>query len=142
MANNRGNNHAQIKKRFEAVIKKAEEGDIYSMRIIARLYSEGEYFPKDFFAAEAWLRKAAELDSDEAKKRLARLLTEGNGLAKNLEEAFDVYQDLMFDCDLDGMAGVGNAYKYGLGVPKDEEKASFYIKHAFSIAMDLGEEED
>lgn len=142
MANNRGNSHAQIKKRFEALIKKAEQGDIYSMRVLAQCYASGDYLPKDFFAAEAWLRKAAELDDDEAKRELAELLTDGNGLAKNLEEAFDLYHLLMLDCDLDAMAEVGKRYKEGKGVPKDEAKASFYIKHAFNIAMDLGEEED
>jgi TPR repeat protein len=141
MSNNSGSRHAQIKKRFEAVIKKAEDGDVYSMRLIAQAYSGGEYFPKDCFAAEAWLRKAADLGSDEAKKQLAKLLTESNGVAQDYEEAFDIYHDLMFDCDIDGMEGVGIAYKLGRGVPQNDEKASFYLKHAFNIALDLMESE-
>ena len=142
MSNNRRNSHAQIRKRFEAEVKKAEAGDTSSMRVIADFYASGYYLPKDYFAAEAWLRKAAELDDDEAKRELAELLTKGNGIAKNLEEAFDLYHLLMLDCDIDAMAEVGLRYKEGIGVPKDEAKASFYIKHAFNIAMDLGEEED
>jgi len=137
MSEKNQSNHAQIIERFEAVIKKAEQGDIYSMRLIARAYTDGEYFPKDWFAAEAWLRKAAEIGSDEAKKELAKLLTDGNGVAHDDEEAFDLYQDLMFDCDLDGMEAVGIAYKLGRGVPQNEERGSFYIKQAFNIELDL-----
>jgi uncharacterized protein len=130
-------NNALVKKRIEAVIKKAVQGDIYSMRLIAHVYSEGGYFPKDFFAAESWLRKAAELGSVEAKKQLAKLLTEGDGIAQNLEEAFDIHHELMLDCDIDAMAEVGLAYKLGKGVPQDDAKASFYIKHAFDIELGL-----
>jgi len=135
------NNHAQIKKRVEAAIRKAEEGDINNMIIIARVYSHGEYFPKDYIAAEAWLRKAAELGSDEAKKQLAKLLSEGNGIAQDYEEAFDIYHDLMLDCDLDAMTEVGIAYKYGRGVPQDDKKASYFINQAFEIELDLMEHE-
>jgi len=141
MSNEKGYNHALIKERFEAVIKKAEEGDVYSMRLIACAYTDGEYFPKDCFAAEAWLRKAAELGSDAAKKRLAKLLTEGNGIAQDFEEAFDIYHELMLDCDLDGMEGVGIAYKLGRGIPQDVEKGSFYLNHAFNIELDLMDNE-
>jgi uncharacterized protein len=137
MPNKRGNNHALIKKRYEAVIKKAEEGDIYSMRLIALAYADGDYLPKDFLAAETWLRKAAELDSYEAKKELAKLLTEGNGVAQDYEEAFDINHELMLDCDLDAMEAVGIAYKLGRGVYKDEKKGSFYIKNAVDIELDL-----
>jgi len=137
MADKRGCNHTHIKKRFEAVIKKAEQGDIYSMRLVAYAYADGEYFPKDYFAAEAWLRKAADMGSDAAKKQLAELLTKGSGVAQDLEEAFDLYHDLMLDCDLDGMTGVGIAYKLGKGVPQDDEKASFYIGRAFNIELDI-----
>jgi len=134
-------NNALVKKRIEAVIKKAEQGDIYSIRLIACAYADGEYFPKDCFAAESWLRKAAELGSVEARKQLAKLLTEGNGIAQNFEEAFDIYHELMLDCDIDAMAEVGIAYKFARGVPQDDTKASFYIKQAFDIELDLMDKE-
>jgi len=53
MSNKKEINHALIKNRYETVIKKAEEGDIYSMRLIACAYTEGDYLPKDYLAAEA-----------------------------------------------------------------------------------------
>jgi len=133
----KGKNHELIKKRFEAVIKKAENGDIYSMRLIARAYTYGDYFPKDFFAAEGWLRKAIENGSKAALKQLAFLLSEGNGVAQDWEEAFNIYYELMLDYDLDGMTGLGAAYKYGKGVQQNDEKASFYIRRAFDIALEL-----
>jgi len=141
MSNKRENNNALVKKRIEAAIKKAEEGDIYYMKLIACAYAHGEYFPKDYIAAEAWLRKAAELGDDEAYKRLAKLLSEGNGIAQDLEEAFDIYHELMLDCDLDAMEAVGLAYKLGRGVEKDEKKGSFYIQQAFDIELDLMEDD-
>jgi uncharacterized protein len=141
MSNKKEYNQTLIKKRFESVIKKAEEGDVYSMRLIAHAYTNGEYFPRDCFAAEAWLRKAAELGSDEAKKRLAKLLTEANGIAQDLEEAFDIYHKLMLDCDIDAMAEVGFAYKFGKGVPQDDAKASYYLNHAFDIEISLMDKE-
>jgi len=139
MAHSGGNDHASIKKRFEALIKKAQKGDVYSMRVIAEAYAEGEYLPRDYFAAEAWLRKAGELGSDEANKKLAKLLTDCTGVARGWEEAFDIYHELMMDCDLDGMEGVGLAYKFGRGIHKDEKKGSFFLKHAFEIELDLME---
>ena len=142
MPNKKGSDYALIKKKYEAVIKKAEKGDIYSMKLMAQAYTESEYLPKDCFAAEAWLRKAAELGSDEAKKQLAKLLAESNGIAKDLEEAFDINHELMLDCDLDAMAEVGKAYKLGLGIAKDEQKGSLFIKHAFNIALDLQDDEE
>ena len=141
MSSKREYNSALIKKRIEAVIKKAEHCDIYSMRLIARAYADGEYFPKDCFAAEAWLRKAVELGSVEAKKQLAKLLSEGNGIAQNFEEAFDIYHELMLDCDLNAMVDVGVAYKFGKGVPQDNAKASFYINQAIDIELDLMDSE-
>jgi hypothetical protein len=133
--------HAQIKKRVEAAIKKAEKGNLRSMRAIAYLYSHSDYFPRDNLAAEAWYRKAAELDDNYSKKELARLLTESNGVAQDHYEAFNIYHDLMMDCDLDGMAAVGIAYKLGRGVHKDEEKGSYFIKQAFEIELGLMESE-
>jgi len=141
MPNKKEYDHALIKKRFEAVIKKAEKGDINSMLIIACAYTNGEYFPKDYFAAEAWSRKAGELGSDEAKKHLAKLLNEGKGVAQDYEEAFDIYHDLMLDCDLDAMTEVGFAYKFGRGVPQNDAKASYYLNQAFDIELDLMEHE-
>jgi len=137
MSDNRRYNHPLIKKKLEAIIKDAEGGDLESMLFMASVYTDGEYYPKDYLAAEAWLRKAADMGSDEAKKELAKLLTKGSGVAQDWEEAFDIYHELMLDCDLDGMTGVGIAYKLGRGVPKDDEKASFYLKHAFNIELDL-----
>jgi TPR repeat protein len=107
------------------------------MRLMAIAYTEGEYFPRDNLAAETCLRKVAELGSDEAKKQLAKLLTNGNGIAQDLEEAFDIYHELMLDCDLDGMVGVGNAYKYGKGVTQDTAKGSFFLKQAFDIELGI-----
>jgi uncharacterized protein len=135
------NYHELIKKRFEAAIKKAEKGDTYCMKLLADAYAEGEYYPKDYIAAQAWLRKAAELGDDEAYKKLAKLLNEGNGIAQNLEESFDIYHELMLDCDLDAMYEVGCAYKMGRGVPKDEKKGSFYLRHFFDIDSDISKME-
>jgi len=137
----KNNNHAAIKKRLEAFIKKAEGGDVESIFTLAFMYSKGVYLPKDYVAAEAWLRKAGDLGSDEARKRLAKLLTEGSGLAQDYEEAFDIYHDLMLCCDVDAMAEVGVAYKLGRGIPKDEELGAFFINQAFEIELDLMRDE-
>ena len=112
------------------------------MRFLADIYSDGEYLPKDYFAAEAWLRKAAELNDDKAKFQLAKMLREGNGLAKNLEEAFDIYYELSFDGYADAMIEVGKAFKEGIGVPKDEEKGEKYLRFGKSIGEDIAEREE
>jgi len=128
--------YALIKERVTAVVKKAEKGDIYSMELLACLYSKGKFYAKDYFAAEAWLRKAAELGSIEANKKLAKLLSEGNGVSQDLEEAFDINYELMLDCDIDAMAEVGIAYKLGKGIEKNEKQGSFYILQAFDLELD------
>ena len=131
----------ELKKRFEDVVKDAEEGDISAMLLLARTYTESEYFPRDTIAAEAWLRKAAEFGDEEAKFQLAKLLSTGNGVAQNLEEAFNIFHELMLDCNIDAMEEVGIALKEGKGVEKDEKLGSFYIQQAFDIELDLMEDE-
>jgi len=133
--------HKILKEKFDAFVKKAEEGNISTMLLLARVYTESEYFPNDTLAAEAWLRKAAELGSDEAKFRLAKLLSKGNGVAGDCEEAFNIFHELMFDCNIDAMEEVGIALKVGKGVPKDEKLGSYYIQQAFDIELDLMEDE-
>jgi hypothetical protein len=54
-----------------------------------------------------------------------------------LEESFDLYRELMFDCDVDAMMEVGIALKEGKGVPKNEELGSKYIRFAWDIESDL-----
>jgi TPR repeat protein len=132
---------AQIKERIAVLIKEAEEGDTDSMRYLADMYSDGEYLPKDYFAAEAWLRKAAEQDDDKAKFKLAKMLSEGNGIARNLEEAFNIYYELMFDGYADAMIKVGTALKEGIGVPKDEEQGEKYLRFGKIIDEDLTDNE-
>jgi len=141
MSNINKYNYAVIKEKFEAVIKKAEKGDTYAMQLIAEAYAEGEYFPKDNFAAEAWLRKAGELGRDEAYKTLAKLLTESEGIAQDFEEAFDINHELMLNCDIDAMAEVGRFYKLGIGINKDEKKGAFFINQAFNLEMDNMEDD-
>jgi len=133
---------AQIKERIEFLIKEAEEGDTDSMRFLADIYSDSEYLPKDYFAAEAWLRKAAELGDDEAKFQLANMLKNSNGVAKNLEEAFNIFHELSFDGYSDAMIEVGKALIEGIGVPKDEELGSRYLKFGESINEDITEREE
>ena len=134
--------HGRTKKNYEKAIRKAERGDVDTMLLLGRAYSSGEYLPKDYLAAEAWLRKAAELDCNEAKKELAVLLNTGKGVARDYEEAFDWNHDLMMDCDVDGMMAVGIAYKLGRGIWKDERQGSLFIKHAFNIGLDLMDDEE
>jgi uncharacterized protein len=136
MSNEKKYDYAFIIEKFEAVIKLAEEGDTEAMELIAQTYAEGEYFPKDCFAAEAWLRKAAELGSDEAYKKLAKLLTESNGVAQDFREAFEINHELMLNCDIDAMAEVGMSYKLGRGIEKNEKKGSYFIQKAVELEMD------
>ena len=132
---------AKAKKRIEVLIKEAEDGDTDSMRFLADIYSDGEYFPKDYFAAEAWLRKAAELDDDKAKFQLAELLKKGNGLAKNLEESFDIYHELSFEGYADAMIKIGKAMIEGIGTPKNEEMGNKYLRFGKSIGEGIAEDE-
>jgi len=132
--------HAQMKKNIEAAIIDAENGDVKTMRTLAYMYEKGEFFPKDIFAAEAWYRMAAEYGDVYSMRRLGVLLNHGNGVAQDHDEALVINRELMIDFDPDGTAGVGEAYKYGWGVEKDEEKASHYLDIAFNMCMEYDEE--
>jgi len=133
---------AKAKERIEVLIKEAENSDTDSMRFLADIYSDGEYLPKDDIAAEAWLRKAAELGDDDAKLRLAKMLSNCKGVAKNLEEAFNINYELMFEGWADAMIEVGNALKEGKGVEKDEEQGEFYLNFGKSIIEDFTESDE
>jgi uncharacterized protein len=134
-------NQTQIKERVEFLVKEAEEGDTDSMRLLADIYCGGEYLSKDDFAAEAWLRKAAELGDDKAKFQLAELLREGNGLAKNLEESFDIFHELSFDGYADAMVEIGKAMIEGIGTPRNVEMGNRYLRYGKCIGEGLEEDE-
>jgi len=132
---------AKAKKRIEVLIKEAENGDTDSMRLLADIYSDGEYAPKDDFAAEAWLRKAAELGDDEAYFRLAEMLKNCKGVAQNLTEAFNIFHELAFDGNADAIVETGKALIEGKGVEKNKEQGEFYLNFGKSVIEDITEDE-
>jgi len=41
--------HELLVEKFKALVKKAEEGDFLSMRLLAKVYTESEYFPREYY---------------------------------------------------------------------------------------------
>ena len=80
-------------------------------------------------AAYNWCRSAADAGFIPARMRLATMLYQGEGVARDLSAAFGMYSSLM-DEDPDAMFMVGRMMFEGIGTEKDEVKGFELLSRA------------
>ena len=86
---------------------------------VAQMYEDGVDLNPDPAQAVLWYRKAAEKGVPEAEVKLAILLSRGEGVAQNYEEARSWCEALDKKGFVAGTYCLGQMYRNGLGVPKD-----------------------
>lgn len=87
-------------------------------------------------AAYNWCRSAADAGFVPARMRLATMLYQGEGVARDLPAAFGMYQSLM-DEDPDAMFMVGRMVFEGLGTEKDEVRGFELLSRAAAAGSQI-----
>ena len=116
-------------KEFDWLLKKAEFGNMLCQYNVGFCYETGRGVPSDINKAKEWYKKASEQFSDQAKKALQRLLSQG-----------DLLEDFIYCPELVAKAEAGDPisqyklagfYDRGEGVVLDKKQAiSWYRKAA------------
>jgi len=96
------------------------------------LYKEGKalYDAKDYVAALAKLRPAAEKGHKKAQYRMGRCYDKGHGVEENNEEALKWYQKSADQGYYKAEYQMARAYIKGKGVVPNEKKAKTWLKRA------------
>lgn len=108
-------------KEFDWLLKKADFGNMLCQYNVGFCYETGRGVPSDINKAKEWYKKASEQYSDQAKKALQRLLSQG-----------DLLEDFIFHPELVAKAEAGDPisqyklagfYDRGEGVVLDKKQA-------------------
>ena len=96
------------------------------------LYTEGKalYDAKDYVAALAKLKPAAQKGHKKAQYRVGRCYDKGHGVEENNAEAFKWYQKSADQGYYKAEYQMARAYIKGKGVTPDEKKAKMWVKRA------------
>ncbi|MBQ3878010.1 MAG: sel1 repeat family protein [Prevotella sp.] len=99
---------------------------------VEALYTEGKalYDAKDYVAALAKLRPAAEKGHKKAQYRVGRCYDKGYGVEESNEEAIKWYQKSADQGYYKAEYQLARAYVKGKGVPVDEKKAKMWLKRS------------
>lgn len=131
-----------VDKAFLLNIKKAEAGDIRSLKILTLTYKRNMTMGKGDAKQNAeqifkWTRKLAEAGDVDAMLDLGDAYRNGDGVAINMDEAnqwysrgIEVVHKNADGGDSSAMLSLGRAYAEGKGVPKDREKAAMWLLRA------------
>ncbi|MGN1393687.1 MAG: hypothetical protein ACI4V7_06600 [Succinivibrionaceae bacterium] len=104
----------------------AESGSVSAMYNMGVLYAKGLGVPKNLKQAELWWFKAAKKGDTLAVSDLGLLYLKGNkefNIEQDTEEAIRLLHLSAEQGDSQGIVNLAYAYKYGVGVPKNEVEA-------------------
>jgi TPR repeat protein len=110
------------------------EGSPEAMNRMGVLYATGTGVPKDYVAALAWYRRAAEGGSLSAMNNIATMYFHGLGVAQSYEETVKWLRRAVEEGDAAAQNRLGSLYDDGLGVPKSAHDAF----ELFSLAAAQG----
>ena len=115
---------------FEAVKRKAEDGDAKEQSDLGWMYAHGEGVPQNNVEALKWFQKAANQGDAFAQEKLGVMYANGRGVAKNEVEAVKWYRRAADQGDASAQNNLGIMYKTGRGVIKDEVEAVKWYRKA------------
>ena len=123
---------------IEALLAKAEKGDVVSQITLGAMYETGGGGVKqDFVEAEKWYHKAAGQGSADAQTFLAQMYRYGRGVETNLPESVKWYRKAAEQGFLPAQISLGWMYHEGQGVKQDHaESLKWYRKAAEQGDMD------
>lgn len=114
--------------------KAANNGDVYSMYCLGMAYYNAEGCPKDLKKAAYWYEQAASREgkgSSGAANNLAWMYGRGEvDGSENIQMAVKWFLVAAEKGDRNAQLTVGNVYLEGYGVPKDKNKAVYWLRKA------------
>ena len=111
------------KEMFDFALPFAEKGQRDLQGRVARMYRDGRGVPKDLDAAIEWMKKAADQNLAWAKCEYFEILWMKN-TPESLKTMIEYAQSETDNGNLELRERLGKAYRDGMGVPKNLEKAT------------------
>ncbi len=117
------------------LLRKANNGDAYSMYLLGAAYSHGDGVVKDPKEAAKWYRLAAEQGEVNGQVNIAYFYEMGIGVVKDPKEAVKWYRLAAEQGNATAQNSLGMLYYYGEGVVKDLKEAAKWYR----LAAEQGE---
>jgi len=116
-----------VRRTSEEIGKKASSDALLE---VGEMCEKGDEVPQNLTEAATWYRRAADQKDPRAMVRLASMLVNGMGVARDYAQAFRLCQTIAKDY-APAQYCVGYLYQYGFGVNQDAvEAAKWYAKSA------------
>jgi len=115
----------------EEYLKKADMGDLESMRYVAFVYTVQKNYPESF----KWYKKGAILGDAASQNSLGNRYEKGLGVEKDIDQAVRWYKASAEQNNTMGLISLGECYRHGRGIEKDEVRAA----QLFALAHQLGD---
>jgi TPR repeat protein len=124
--------------RDDALLARAEAGDVEAQFQLARRYLTGQGMPKDPAAAAEWLQKAAEQGDARAQVNLAAAYAQGRGVTRDDAAAVNWLMRAAQQKHPRAMYELGERFMNGQGVPQSLVVAHMWMERAASAGSPAG----
>ena len=113
-----------------------EAGNLTAALNLGAMYYGGEFIPRDFRKAIKYYEQATESDDEETQVRawnnLGYCYYYGRDIPVDDEKAFNCYMRAAVQRDANALYKIGDMYRYGRYVAKDEKMALLFYRQALS----------
>ena len=117
-----------------------EAGDLTAALNLGAMYYEGNFIPRDFKKAIKYFEQATESDDEEIQIRawnnLGYCYYYGRDIPVDDEKAFNCYMRAAIQRDANALYKIGDMYRYGRYVAKNEHMALIFYEQALDEAYE------
>lgn len=106
------------------------------------LHGKDDLIPQSYAEAIPLLTMAAEFHHTDALFDLAVCYSNGEGVEKSPERAFELYLQAALHADADAVFKVGTSYFYGYGVAQDHRVAEIWLDRSRELGTYEGEPDE
>jgi len=125
---------------LKSLRQQAKQGDSWAQFTLGEMYRKGEDAAQDFTEAVRWYRRlAANSICSTAEYLLGIMCLKGEGVPKNYTKAFKRFSQASTGGHKAAMEYLGRMYENGQGVPRDLERAAYWLGAAAEPEWDLRE---
>lgn len=111
-----------------------EAGDLTAALNLGAMYYEGEFIPRDFRKAIKYYEQATESDDEKTQEwawnNLGYCYYYGRDIPVDDEKAFNCYMRAAIQRNANALYKIGDMYRYGRYVKKDEKMAVLFYEQA------------
>lgn len=115
----------------------AEAGNASAMLELGWMFQHGQFVQQSYERAAEWYQKAVNAGlKKSAGYLLANLYRNGNGVAMDLEKAFDLYLDSAMEVFPPAMFEVAEMYRLGNGVDRNQNESLGWYRHSARLGYE------